>query len=223
MLHGSHAADHDGHGPSVLRSAPPRGVRADRVLGPVSQHGEHRRSADRRADHERACLSSGPTGPHAERGRAPPAQSCKGAQHGIHGDAEEGPAQIPGTACRRSGGSPEPGSHTADWILLMNGICTVVVGDERAVASAPCGALNRYPFFAYRIWFGMRVAVLLSLLTRNHFAVSPARIAFVFRGFVCSLVNSGGNIVQRLIFGKRVRECVLDAQPIFIIGHWRTG
>jgi hypothetical protein len=105
-------------------------------------------------------------------------------------------------------------------MLLMNGTMTI---DTRAAGSVPCGALNRYPFFAYRIWYGMRVAVLLSLLTRNHFAVSPARIAFVFRGFVCSLVNSGGNIVQRLIFGKRVRECVLDAQPIFIIGHWRTG
>src|ERR1700726_1835135 len=105
-------------------------------------------------------------------------------------------------------------------MLLMDGTMTI---DTRAAGSVPSSALNRYPFFAYRIWYGMRVAVLLSLLTRNHFAVSPARIAFVFRGFVCSLVNSGGNIVQRLIFGKRVRECVLDAQPIFIIGHWRTG
>jgi hypothetical protein len=104
----------------------------------------------------------------------------------------------------------------------MNGIRTIAV-DGRAVASAPCAGLNSYPFFAFRIWYGMTVSAWLALLTRNRFAVSPARVALGLFGFVTSFVNSSLNIVQRLIFGKRIRECALDAPPIFIIGHWRTG
>jgi omega-hydroxy-beta-dihydromenaquinone-9 sulfotransferase len=92
-----------------------------------------------------------------------------------------------------------------------------------APASTPSAELNSYPFFSYRIWYGMRVSAWLSLLARNRFAVSPNRIIFCLRGCICSLVNSSLNIVQRLIFGKRIRNCVLDAPPIFIIGHWRTG
>jgi hypothetical protein len=85
------------------------------------------------------------------------------------------------------------------------------------------GRAQQLPFFSYRIWYGMRVSAWLSLLARNRFAVSPNRIIFCLRGCICSLVNSSLNIVQRLIFGKRIRNCVLDAPPIFIIGHWRTG
>src|SRR5580704_6933984 len=221
MLHGSHAADHDGHRPSVLRSSAPRGVRADRVLGPVPQHGQCGRAADRRADHEPPCLSSGPTGPHADGGRDPPGQSRKSAHHRNHRAAEEGPAGIPGRA-RRHGGCRKFGPLAADRTLRMNGIRTIAV-DGRAVASAPCADLNSYPFFAFRIWYGMTVSAWLALLTRNRFAVSPTRVALGLFGFVTSFVNSSLNVVQRLIFGKRIRECALDAPPIFIIGHWRTG
>jgi hypothetical protein len=101
----------------------------------------------------------------------------------------------------------------------VNGVQTIAGGGG---ASASC-ANNSYPFFVYRIWFGMRVSILLPLLAHNHFAVSPSRAAFALRGFVCALVNSSANVAQKLIFGKRIRDCVLDAPPIFIIGHWRTG
>jgi omega-hydroxy-beta-dihydromenaquinone-9 sulfotransferase len=90
-------------------------------------------------------------------------------------------------------------------------------------ASTASAEFNNYPFFANRIWFGMRVSAWLLLLARNRFAVSPSRIVFCLRGCIYSLANSSLNIVQRLIFGKRIRECLLDAPPIFIIGHWRTG
>jgi omega-hydroxy-beta-dihydromenaquinone-9 sulfotransferase len=89
--------------------------------------------------------------------------------------------------------------------------------------TAASAELNGYPLFAYRIWYGMRISTWLSLLSRNRFAVSPARTLFCLRGCLCSLVNSSLNLMQRLIFGQRIRGCVLDAPPIFIIGHWRTG
>jgi hypothetical protein len=42
-------------------------------------------------------------------------------------------------------------------------------------------------------------------------------------GFVTSVLNSILNLVKTLIFARRIRACVLEEPPIFIIGHWRTG
>jgi omega-hydroxy-beta-dihydromenaquinone-9 sulfotransferase len=63
----------------------------------------------------------------------------------------------------------------------------------------------------------------LRLLVRNHFAVSPARLPFTLLGFVISLLNSILGLVQTLIFARRIRACLIEEPPIFIIGHWRTG
>ena len=92
--------------------------------------------------------------------------------------------------------------------------------EARAAAAAP---YNDYRFYNFRIWYGMVASAWLSLLARNHFAVSPARLPFTMLGFVTSVLNSILNLVQTLIFARRIRACVLEEPPIFIIGHWRTG
>jgi hypothetical protein len=63
----------------------------------------------------------------------------------------------------------------------------------------------------------------LSLLIRNRFAVSPTRLPFTLLGFATSVLNSILNLAQTLIFARRIRACVIEQPPIFIIGHWRTG
>jgi len=105
----------------------------------------------------------------------------------------------------------------------MNGTPTFAGDGRVTAASAPCPDRNSYPFFAFRIWYGMTVSAWLGVLIRNRFAASPARYAFAAFGFITSMINSSLNVIQTLIFGRRVRKCVLDAPPIFIIGHWRTG
>ena len=92
--------------------------------------------------------------------------------------------------------------------------------EARAAAAAP---YNDYRFYNFRIWYGMVASAWLRLLARNHFAVSPARLPFTMLGFVTSVLNSILNLVQTLIFARRIRACVLEEPPIFIIGHWRTG
>jgi LPS sulfotransferase NodH len=44
-------------------------------------------------------------------------------------------------------------------------------------------------------------------------------------GFVtmCSAVNSASGWLQRRILGRKVAETELAADPVFILGHWRTG
>jgi hypothetical protein len=84
-------------------------------------------------------------------------------------------------------------------------------------------AHNRYPFYIFRLWQGMTAVVLLRLLARYRFAISPSRVGIVVLGALYAIGNSFGSAVQRIIFARRTRACVLDQPPIFIIGHWRTG
>ncbi|HEY2183455.1 MAG TPA: sulfotransferase [Xanthobacteraceae bacterium] len=104
----------------------------------------------------------------------------------------------------------------------MTGMRTRAAGAGPVMIASPAD-LNSYPFFAFRIWYGMTLSAWLSVLMRNRFAVSPSRIGFALFGFVTAILHSSLNVIQRLLFARRVRECVLDAPPIFIIGHWRTG
>src|SRR6516164_1824742 len=79
-------------------------------------------------------------------------------------------------------------------------------------ASAP---FNPYPFYAFRIWYGMVGSAWLSLLLRNRFAVSPARIAVALIGTVTAILNSILGAIQNLIFAKSIKAAVLDEPPIF--------
>jgi omega-hydroxy-beta-dihydromenaquinone-9 sulfotransferase len=80
-----------------------------------------------------------------------------------------------------------------------------------------------YPFYILRLWQGMTAGVLLRILARHRFAVSPKRLAVVVLGLLYAVLNSAGSVVQTIIFARRVRACTLDQAPLFIIGHWRTG
>lgn len=59
--------------------------------------------------------------------------------------------------------------------------------EARAAASA---SYNGYRFYTFRIWYGMVASAWLSLLVRNRFVVSPARLPFTMLGFVTSVLNS---------------------------------
>jgi omega-hydroxy-beta-dihydromenaquinone-9 sulfotransferase len=61
------------------------------------------------------------------------------------------------------------------------------------------------------------------LLARNRFAVGWRY--WYIAGFVSlmSFVNGGLGFVQWLLYRKRLRETEIVEQPIFIVGHWRSG
>jgi omega-hydroxy-beta-dihydromenaquinone-9 sulfotransferase len=83
---------------------------------------------------------------------------------------------------------------------------------------------NRYPWWACRVWNGMDVATLFTLLAKNRFAVSPSvgRIHIVVSAVIFSFMNSLLNAVQRVVYGRSIARVTLEP-PIFIIGHWRSG
>jgi omega-hydroxy-beta-dihydromenaquinone-9 sulfotransferase len=82
---------------------------------------------------------------------------------------------------------------------------------------------NSYRFYNFRVWYGMVASAWVRLLARNHFAISPTRLPFVLFGFVTSVLNSILGFIQILIFARRIRTCLIEDPPVFIIGHWRTG
>ena len=74
-----------------------------------------------------------------------------------------------------------------------------------------------------RIWDGINVTGWFRLLIRNRFAVSPSRVAMGCIITVVSLMNSCTGLVQALIFGRKIARAKIEHQPIFILGHWRSG
>lgn len=74
-----------------------------------------------------------------------------------------------------------------------------------------------------RVWHGMTAGAWFRLLGRNRFAVSPSRW---HRALILSLVsvnNSALSALQNLLFGRRISRTELRSDPLFILGHWRSG
>ena len=78
-------------------------------------------------------------------------------------------------------------------------------------------------FWIPRFWDGMCVSGWLPLLVRNRFDVSPRRIAMavLIGGF--ALLNFVLWLVQHVLFGRKIERTKIDDDPIFVIGHWRSG
>jgi hypothetical protein len=77
-----------------------------------------------------------------------------------------------------------------------------------------------------KFWFGMTLAAWFRLLRRHRFAVGPAAPQLVLAGmttFLSAAVNTLPAAVQRLRFGRRIAATPLADDPLFIIGHWRSG
>ena len=74
-----------------------------------------------------------------------------------------------------------------------------------------------------RFWDGMNVSGWVGLIVRNHFAITPRRIAMSIIVLTTSIINFFLWAVEALIFGRRIKRTELKDDPIFVIGHWRSG
>jgi hypothetical protein len=78
-------------------------------------------------------------------------------------------------------------------------------------------------FFQLRLWHGMTAPVWFGMLRRNRFRVSPSRYYLVLLISAASILNWLLAAVQSLAFGKKIKAAALRQDPIFILGHWRSG
>ena len=79
-------------------------------------------------------------------------------------------------------------------------------------------------FWYPRFWDGMTLRAWLKLLKAGKFRVAPIRwgMALIIT-FLAVFVNSPCAWLQKIFYGKKIRETKLAGAPIFIIGHWRSG
>ncbi len=73
------------------------------------------------------------------------------------------------------------------------------------------------------LWLGCEFPGWIRLLIRNRFDVAPSRCHVVVLNTVLSVLNSFLGGVQVLCYGPWISGTELPDQPLFIIGHWRTG
>lgn len=78
-------------------------------------------------------------------------------------------------------------------------------------------------FWHPRAWHGMTAGVWFGLLWRTRFAVAPYRWSMAAVLCVFTVSNSFLGLLQGLIYGRRIARTRIEKEPIFIIGHWRSG
>ena len=84
------------------------------------------------------------------------------------------------------------------------------------------GGYTDKPWFL-RIWDGMPATAWFSLLLRNGLRISPRRWGMAVLISFISLLNLGLALLQSLLYGRRIARTELQGDPIFVIGHWRSG
>src|SRR5688572_22986659 len=87
----------------------------------------------------------------------------------------------------------------------------------------PKPKFNPYPAWCARFWHGMRLGDWLKLVARNRFRIHPLRWGLATTVTLVTAFNSVMYRVQQAIYGRRICDTRLAADPIFIIGHWRSG
>ena len=74
-----------------------------------------------------------------------------------------------------------------------------------------------------RRWMGADFFALLEQLSKNRFRIHPSRLADCLIDLCFSLFNTGMGAMQTIVLGPWVEQVKLEGDPLFIIGHWRTG
>jgi hypothetical protein len=82
---------------------------------------------------------------------------------------------------------------------------------------------NPYPSWCARFWHGMRFGDWLKLVARNRFRIHPLRWGLATTVTLVTTFNSVMYRLQQAIYGRKISQTPIVDDPIFIIGHWRSG
>jgi omega-hydroxy-beta-dihydromenaquinone-9 sulfotransferase len=78
-------------------------------------------------------------------------------------------------------------------------------------------------FWIPRFWDGMCLVGWLRLLVKNRCAVSLNCIGMALIISLVAVINAFLWLIQTLLFGRRIARTKIEHDPIFVIGHWRSG
>lgn len=89
--------------------------------------------------------------------------------------------------------------------------------------SAKPSDTNPYPLWAPRFWHGMLVSDWLKLVMRHRARIHPLRWGLAIGVSFATLFNSKMRLAQLALYGHRISKTPVPDDPIFILGHWRSG
>jgi omega-hydroxy-beta-dihydromenaquinone-9 sulfotransferase len=72
-------------------------------------------------------------------------------------------------------------------------------------------------------WMGCSLGALIRILASGGFRVQPSSWPECLIDLCFAAGNSCAGAVQQLLLGRAVARTELTADPVFILGHWRTG
>lgn len=75
----------------------------------------------------------------------------------------------------------------------------------------------------FPMWTGVRLVPWLRLLARNGFRVAPSRLPRAAAITAASIAGEAMRAIQLGIWGKGLEQSRIEADPIVILGHWRSG
>ncbi|MDO5552759.1 MAG: sulfotransferase [Planctomycetia bacterium] len=78
-------------------------------------------------------------------------------------------------------------------------------------------------FWNPRFWDGMTLSAWTKALWSGSFRMAPSRVAMSGLIYGLGVVNSSFALASHIFRGGRVRRTQLVEDPIFVIGHWRSG
>ncbi len=78
-------------------------------------------------------------------------------------------------------------------------------------------------FWIPRFWDGIGISGWFPLLVRNRLAFSPRRVAMAVIISGLAFVNTFLWLVQAMLMGRKIKRTQIKDDPIFVIGHWRSG
>lgn len=70
---------------------------------------------------------------------------------------------------------------------------------------------------------GGNLIILFKLLFDNKFRINIKKIPVVFALLISNLLNVPFILLQKLIFGRKIKNTEIKKDPVFILGHWRSG
>lgn len=74
-----------------------------------------------------------------------------------------------------------------------------------------------------RFWDGITFSGWLKVMADHGFRIAPRRLGMAIMICFVGLFNSFLALIQNLLFGRKIKQTQLADDPIFIIGHWRSG
>ena len=83
--------------------------------------------------------------------------------------------------------------------------------------------LNPTPWWSLRFFHGMSLAVWLKLIREQGGSIPLSKWQLFVTVLIAAVVNSIANVICNIMFGKRLKETIPRPDPVFIIGHWRSG